>query len=65
MKVTSMIIGVTTLADNEEERKAFMEAGLNHCLAKPLSKAKILPLINNLMDAWWMDELSPLRIYII
>ncbi|KAG2316221.1 hypothetical protein Bca52824_019343 [Brassica carinata] len=51
MKVTSMIIGVTSLADNEEERKAFMEAGLNHCLAKPLSKAKILPLINNLMDA--------------
>ncbi|XP_009134756.1 two-component response regulator ARR22 isoform X2 [Brassica rapa] len=51
MKVTAMIIGVTTLADNEEERKAFMEAGLNHCLAKPLSKAKILPLINNLMDA--------------
>lgn len=51
MKVTSMIVGVTTLADNEEERKAFMEAGLNHCLAKPLTKAKIIPLINNLLDA--------------
>ncbi|KAJ0249748.1 Two-component response regulator ARR22 [Hirschfeldia incana] len=51
MKVTSMIVGVTSLADNEEERKAFMEAGLNHCLAKPLNKAKIEPIINNLRDA--------------
>lgn len=51
MKVTSMIVGVTSLADQEEERRAFMEAGLNHCLAKPLTKAKILPLINDLMDA--------------
>ncbi|XP_010485797.1 PREDICTED: two-component response regulator ARR22-like [Camelina sativa] len=51
MKVTSMIIGVTTLADNEEERAAFMEAGLNHCLAKPLSKENLLPLINHLLDA--------------
>lgn len=51
MEVKSMIVGVTSLADNEEERRAFMEAGLNHCLAKPLTKAKILPLINQLMDA--------------
>ncbi|XP_010413329.1 PREDICTED: two-component response regulator ARR22-like [Camelina sativa] len=51
MKVTSMIIGVTTLADNEEKRAAFMEAGLNHCLAKPLSKENLLPLINHLLDA--------------
>ncbi|EOA32535.1 hypothetical protein CARUB_v10015824mg [Capsella rubella] len=51
MKVTSMIVGVTSLADNEEERKAFMEAGLNHCLAKPLTKDKLLPLINHLFDA--------------
>ena len=46
-----MIVGVTSLADNEEERRAFMEAGLNHCLAKPLTKDKIIPLINQLMDA--------------
>ncbi|EFH60696.1 hypothetical protein ARALYDRAFT_477689 [Arabidopsis lyrata subsp. lyrata] len=51
MKVTSMIVGVTSLADQEEERKAFMEAGLNHCLEKPLTKAKILPLINHLLGA--------------
>ncbi|VVA96423.1 unnamed protein product [Arabis nemorensis] len=51
MKVKSMIVGVTSLADQEEERRAFMEAGLNHCLAKPLTKAKILPLINHLIDA--------------
>ncbi|CAL9219535.1 unnamed protein product [Arabidopsis halleri] len=51
MKVTSMIVGVTSLADQEEERKAFMEAGLNHCLEKPLTKAKILPLINHLVGA--------------
>ncbi|KAJ0237109.1 Two-component response regulator ARR22 [Hirschfeldia incana] len=50
MKVKSMIVGVTSLADNEEERRAFMEAGLNHCLAKPLTKDKIIPLINQLMD---------------
>ncbi|CAN8260489.1 unnamed protein product [Cochlearia groenlandica] len=51
MKVTSMIVGVTSLADNEVERKAFMEAGLNHCVAKPLTKAKIFPLIKELIDA--------------
>lgn len=51
MKVTSMIVGVTSVADQEEERKAFMEAGLNHCLEKPLTKAKIFPLISHLFDA--------------
>ncbi|KAL1211588.1 Two-component response regulator ARR22 [Cardamine amara subsp. amara] len=51
MKVTSLIVGVTSLADHEEERRAFMEAGLNHCLAKPLTEAKIIPLINHLFDA--------------
>ncbi|CAE5966073.1 unnamed protein product [Arabidopsis arenosa] len=51
MKVTSMIVGVTSLADQEEERKAFMEAGLNHCLEKPLTMDKILPYINHLLGA--------------
>ncbi|CAH8388304.1 unnamed protein product [Eruca vesicaria subsp. sativa] len=51
MKVTSMIVGVTTLAADEEEYKAFMDAGLDHCFEKPLSKDKLEPLINKLMDA--------------
>ncbi|XP_010467996.1 PREDICTED: two-component response regulator ARR22-like [Camelina sativa] len=45
MKVTSMIVGVTS---HEDENRAFMNAGVDHCLVKPLTFGKMDPIINQL-----------------
>ncbi|GLT66482.1 hypothetical protein SLA2020_388440 [Shorea laevis] len=44
MGVNSMIVGVTS----NSERKDFMEAGLTHCYAKPLTVEMIKPLLQEL-----------------
>ncbi|XP_010547349.1 PREDICTED: two-component response regulator ARR22-like [Tarenaya hassleriana] len=48
MGVTSMIVGVTSLDNEEHKKKAFMEAGLDQCLEKPLTMHKISSLFNHL-----------------
>ncbi|XP_010549639.1 PREDICTED: two-component response regulator ARR22 [Tarenaya hassleriana] len=50
MGVTSMIVGVTSLGNEEEHREAFMEAGLNQCFGKPLNIEKIAPVFNQLKE---------------
>ncbi|KAI6692804.1 hypothetical protein NL676_020514 [Syzygium grande] len=44
MGVESMIVGVT-LVDAGADKEAFMEAGLDECLAKPLTADKIKSLV--------------------
>lgn len=49
MEVTSMIVGMTS---HEDEHSAFMESGVDQCLAKPLTFGKIASLIDQLKSAW-------------
>uniref|UniRef100_A0A0D3CMV1 Response regulatory domain-containing protein n=1 Tax=Brassica oleracea var. oleracea TaxID=109376 RepID=A0A0D3CMV1_BRAOL len=45
--VTSMIVGLTS---HEDENSVFMEAGADHCLAKPITFENIYLLIEQLKD---------------
>ncbi|CAF2103300.1 BnaA05g33130D [Brassica napus] len=45
--VTSMIVGLTS---HEDENSGFMEAGADHCLAKPITFENIYLLIEQLKD---------------
>ncbi|XP_056168145.1 two-component response regulator 24-like isoform X2 [Syzygium oleosum] len=47
MGVESMIVGVTSV-DAGADKEAFMEAGLDECLAKPLTADKIKSLVETL-----------------
>ncbi|KAH9794322.1 two-component response regulator ARR22 [Citrus sinensis] len=47
MKVESKIVGVTS-RNSETEREVFMQAGLDLCYTKPLTMAKIVPLLEEL-----------------
>ncbi|KAF8017648.1 hypothetical protein BT93_H2752 [Corymbia citriodora subsp. variegata] len=47
MGVESMIVGVTS-ADARADKEAFTEAGLDQCLAKPLTADKIKSLVETL-----------------
>ncbi|KAG5576999.1 hypothetical protein H5410_057133 [Solanum commersonii] len=38
MRITTMIVRITTPDDNEEYYKEFMKAGLDECYKKPLTK---------------------------
>lgn len=49
MGVNSMIAGVTSRA-LDSEKKAFMEAGLTHCHAKPLTIEIIKTLLQELNE---------------
>jgi hypothetical protein len=49
MGVNSMIAGVTSRSSNSE-KKAFMEAGLTHCYAKPLTVEIIKTLLQELNE---------------
>lgn len=40
-----LIIGATTL-DDENQKQMFKEAGLNHLVGRPLTKEKLLQLLN-------------------
>ncbi|KAK6911275.1 Signal transduction response regulator, receiver domain [Dillenia turbinata] len=45
--VEAMIVGVTARS-SETEKQAFMEAGLNECIAKPLNMEKAKSLVKKL-----------------
>lgn len=47
MGVSTMIVGLTS-NDSEEEKQAFMEAGLDDFYAKPLTSAKVANLLEKL-----------------
>ncbi|GFP81209.1 two-component response regulator arr22 [Phtheirospermum japonicum] len=47
MGVKSMIVGVTSCAV-EEERAAFVAAGLDDCVAKPLTGGAVIDLLDEL-----------------
>lgn len=47
MGIETKIAGVTTRAD-EEEKKEFMEAGLNDFQEKPLTISKLLSILHKL-----------------
>ncbi|CAH2055129.1 unnamed protein product [Thlaspi arvense] len=48
MEVTSVIVGMTS---HEDEYDAFMEAGADHCLEKPLTFGKIDSIFDQIKNA--------------
>ncbi|XP_049379757.1 two-component response regulator ARR22-like [Solanum stenotomum] len=50
MEITTMIVGITTPDDNEEYRKKFMEAGLDECYEKPLTKEILQSLVEKISN---------------
>ncbi|XP_060168855.1 two-component response regulator ARR22-like [Lycium barbarum] len=50
MRITSMIVGMTTLYDNEDYRKEFMEASLDECYEKPLTMEIFKSLIEKISN---------------
>ncbi|TMX04062.1 hypothetical protein EJD97_011688 [Solanum chilense] len=48
MGITTTIVGITTPDDNEEYHKKFMEAGLDECYEKPLTKEILQSLIEKI-----------------
>ncbi|KAL5770493.1 hypothetical protein ACOSP7_014647 [Xanthoceras sorbifolium] len=49
MGVTSKIVGVNS-CDTDAEKKAFIEAGLDFCLLKPLNEAKATPFLEEIQN---------------
>lgn len=47
MGVKSMIVGVTTRAD-DKDREEFIAAGSSHCFEKPLDSAKVQVILQEL-----------------
>ncbi|XP_047330970.1 two-component response regulator ARR22-like [Impatiens glandulifera] len=49
MGVNSMIVGITS-CDKDEERQAFLEAGLDNCYNKPLTTNVVVSLVQDLAN---------------
>ncbi|KAG5578366.1 hypothetical protein H5410_058500 [Solanum commersonii] len=50
MGITTMIVGITTPDDNEEYHKEFMDAGLDECYEKPLTKEILQSLVEKISN---------------
>ncbi|MCE5167120.1 hypothetical protein HAX54_038471 [Datura stramonium] len=50
MEITTMIVGMTNLDENEEYCKEFMEAGLDECYEKPLTMKIFQSLVEKIFN---------------
>ncbi|KAG5577001.1 hypothetical protein H5410_057135 [Solanum commersonii] len=50
MGITTMIVGITTPDVNDKYHKEFMEAGLDECYEKPLTKEILQSLVEKISN---------------